>query len=90
MPSLHIGIPFAIWYCYARNDLDGRWKVWRTCLILYTALTAFTILYLGIHWVSDIIGGIAVGMLSVHVSERIAPRVWWLLDERSFLHRVSW
>ena len=28
MPSLHIGIPFAIWYCYARNDLDGRWKIW--------------------------------------------------------------
>ncbi|MDG1524779.1 MAG: phosphatase PAP2 family protein, partial [Candidatus Thalassarchaeaceae archaeon] len=90
MPSLHIGIPFSIWYCYARNDLDGRWKVWRNCLIGYTLLTAFTILYLGIHWVSDIIGGIAVGMLSVHLSERIAPTVWWWLDERSFLHRVSW
>ena len=90
MPSLHIGIPFSIWYCYARNDLDGRWKIWRYCLIGYTLLTSFTILYLGIHWVSDIIGGIAVGMLSVHLSERIAPKVWWLLDERSFLHRVSW
>jgi membrane-associated phospholipid phosphatase len=90
MPSLHIGIPFSIWYCYARNDLDGRWKIWRYCLIGYTLLTSFTILYLGIHWMSDIIGGIAVGMLSVHLSERIAPRVWWLLDERSFLHRVSW
>lgn len=90
MPSLHIGLPFSIWYCYARNDLDGRWKIWRYCLIGYILLTSFTILYLGIHWVSDIIGGIAVGMLSVHVSERIAPKVWWLLDERSFLHRVSW
>jgi hypothetical protein len=59
-------------------------------LIGYTLLTSFTILYLGIHWVSDIIGGIAVGMLSVHLSERIAPTVWWWLDERSFLHRVSW
>ncbi|MCS5534594.1 MAG: hypothetical protein NZ802_01930, partial [Candidatus Poseidoniales archaeon] len=28
--------------------------------------------------------------LAVHVSERIAPSVWWWLDERSFLHRVSW
>ena len=90
MPSLHIGIPFSIWYCFARNDLDGRWKIWRTCMIVYTLLTAFTILYLGIHWISDIIGGIAVGMLSVHLSERIAPSVWWWLDERSFLHRTSW
>ena len=90
MPSLHMGIPFAIWYCYARNDLDGRWKIWRYCLIGYTLLTSFTILYLGIHWVLDIIGGIAVGMLAVHISERISPSVWWWLDERSFLHRVSW
>ena len=90
MPSLHMGIPFAIWYCYARNDLDGRWKRWRYCLIGYTILTSFTILYLGIHWVLDIIGGIAVGMLAVHISERISPSVWWWLDERSFLHRVSW
>ena len=90
MPSLHMGIPFAIWYCYARNDLDGRWKIWRYCLIGYTLLTSFTILYLGIHWVLDIIGGIVVGMLAVHISERISPSVWWWLDERSFLHRVSW
>jgi membrane-associated phospholipid phosphatase len=90
MPSLHMGIPFAIWYCYARNDLDGRWKIWRYCLIGYTLLTSFTILYLGIHWVLDIIGGIVVAMLAVHISERISPSVWWWLDERSFLHRVSW
>ena len=32
MPSLHIGMPFSIWYCYARNDLDDRWKIWRYCL----------------------------------------------------------
>jgi len=90
MPSLHIGMPFAFWYCFARNDLDGRWKNWRLFLILYTSLTAFTILYLGIHWVSDIIGGLVVGMLAVHISEWMSPRTWWLLDERSFLHRISW
>jgi membrane-associated phospholipid phosphatase len=90
MPSLHIGMPFAIWLCYARNDLDGRWKAWRVFLVIYTLLTAFTILYLGIHWVSDIIGGILVAIAAVHVAERIAPSVWRWLDERVFVHRVSW
>ena len=90
MPSLHIGMPFAIWYCYARNDSDGRWKSWRTFLIVYTVLTAFAILYLGIHWVSDIIGGLIVGVGAVHISERIAPFTWRWLDERIFIHRLSW
>jgi hypothetical protein len=90
MPSLHIGMPFAIWLCYARNDHDGRWKAWRVFLVIYTLLTAFTILYLGIHWVSDIIGGILVAIAAVHVAERIAPSVWRWLDERVFIHRLSW
>ncbi|MDP6906257.1 MAG: phosphatase PAP2 family protein [Candidatus Thalassarchaeaceae archaeon] len=90
MPSLHIGMPFAIWYCYARNDLDGRWKTWRQFLVSYIILTAFTILYLGIHWVSDIIGGLLVGAAAVHVAEYIAPTIWRGLDERLFTHRLSW
>lgn len=90
MPSLHIGMPFAIWLCYARNDLDGRWRRWRLFLVMYTALTAFTILYLGIHWVLDIVGGILVGLLAVVVAERMAPTTWRWLDERVFVHRLSW
>ncbi len=90
MPSLHIGMPFALWYCYARNDLDGRWKAWRQFLMVYLWLTAFTILYLGIHWVSDIIGGLIVGVAAVHLVEKIAPSFWRVMDERLFIHRMSW
>jgi membrane-associated phospholipid phosphatase len=90
MPSLHIGMPFAIWLCYARNDLDGRWRNWRIFLVVYMMLTAFAILYLGIHWVSDIIGGILIAILAVKLAERAAPGTWRWLDERVFVHRISW
>jgi len=90
MPSLHIGMPFALWYCYSRNDLDGRWKAWRLFLMVYLWLTVFTILYLGIHWVSDIIGGLIVGVAAVHIVEKIAPGFWRVMDERLFIHRLSW
>ena len=89
LESIHL--PMACRVCILESHLPFgtamREMIWmgvgkfEILMIAYTSLTAFTILYLGIHWV-DIIGGIAVGMLSVHVFERIAPRVWWLLDER--------
>ena len=52
MPSLHIGIPFVVWLCLLRYDEDRRWNCYRHTVLLYTVVTAFTILYLGIHWIS--------------------------------------
>ena len=62
MPSLHIGLPFAIWLSMHRWDEDGRWSRYRLFLVLFIILTAFSILYLGIHWIVDIIGGMAIGI----------------------------
>ena len=90
MPSLHIGLPFAIWYTYARHDDDGRWLKFRTFLAAYTAATAFTILYLGIHWIVDIIGGVLIGMLAVWLAERSQAWVWRWFDERVFVARFAW
>ena len=83
MPSLHIGIPFAVWLCLVRFDEDNRWILYRRLVFGYVALTAFTIIYLGIHWISDIIGGMAIAALGVHLSDRTSPVIWKYLDERT-------
>jgi cytochrome b561 len=51
MPSLHIGLPFAIWLTMQGWDEDGRWVNYRNFLIAFMLVTAFSIIYLGIHWI---------------------------------------
>lgn len=89
MPSLHIGLPFAVWLTYLRWDEDGRWKRFRTGLAVFIWLTGFTILYLGIHWVLDIIGGILVATLAARLSEKTHEPVWRAVDERLFTRRLA-
>ena len=87
MPSLHIGIPFAVWLCLIKWDEDKRWRNYTNFLAAYIALTAFAVVYLGIHWFSDIIGGMLIALLAVQVSER-SQGLWKVLDERTFNARL--
>ena len=89
MPSLHIGFPFAVWLCILRFDTDGRWKVYRRIIFAYVALTAFCILYLGIHWFMDIIGGMVVAAMAVNIADKMANPVWRILDERTINARLA-
>lgn len=89
MPSLHIGLPFAVWLTYLRWDEDGRWQRFRVALVGFIWLTGFTILYLGIHWVVDIIGGILVATLAARLSEKTHEPVWRFADERLFTRRLA-
>ena len=89
MPSLHIGLPFAIWLTLERWDSDERWLRYRRLLLLFIAITAFTILYLGIHWVSDIIGGIIVAVIAVEITSRTHGPIWQFADERLFSRRLA-
>ena len=89
MPSLHIGLPFAIWLTMQRWDDDGRWAKYRGFLMAFTMLTAFAIIYLGIHWIVDIIGGMAVGILAVQMTSKTNQSLWKVADERLFSRRLA-
>jgi len=89
MPSLHIGLPFAIWLSMHKWDEDGRWERFRTYLVLFIALTSVAIVYLGIHWFVDIIGGMAIGILAVNLTSVTHEPIWRVADERLFTRRLA-
>jgi len=89
MPSLHIGIPFGVWLCLVRWDEDNRWMKYRRFIFGYIVLTAFTIVYLGIHWFVDIIGGMFVAAVAIKLTQRYNTAVWAVLDERTLNIRLA-
>jgi len=89
MPSLHIGLPFAVWLSMQKWDEDGRWRRYRAFLLIFISITAFAIIYLGIHWLVDIIGGMVIAIFAVRMTERTEKRLWNIFDERRFSHRLA-
>ena len=82
VPSLHIAIPFGIialnWLHMRENGIqlkDWKHKRYHQFIILNTVLFAFTILYLGIHWVVDIPLGIFIGGIGALFIHHIQPRL---------------
>ena len=88
MPSLHIAFPFAVWLCLHRFDTDERWKTYRRIVLAFTMLTAFCIIYLGIHWFTDIIGGMIVAAVAVKISSVMSEPFWNIFDERTINARL--
>jgi len=88
MPSLHIAFPFAVWLCLHRFDTDERWKTYRRIVLAFTLLTAFCIIYLGIHWFTDIIGGMIVAAVAVKISSAMSEPFWNIFDERTINARL--
>ena len=88
MPSLHIGIPYAVWLCIKRFDQDERWALYRKIVFAYVILTGFTIIYLGIHWILDIAGGMIVAYVAVNLADKTSKPVWSILDERTINSRL--
>ena len=89
MPSLHIGFPFAVWLCLLRFDTDQRWIIYRRIVFAYVLMTAFCILYLGIHWFMDIIGGMIVAAVAVSFANKMADPMWRIFDERTINARLA-
>ena len=89
MPSLHIGMPFAIWLAFVKWDEDGRWHRFSMALLAFIFLTAFSIVYLGIHWVSDMLGGLLVAHFAVLLADKTRESVWGVFDERLIGRRFA-
>ena len=89
MPSLHIAVPFAIWLTFRKHDHDGRWSRFQNMTLGYIILTAFAIIYLGIHWFVDIIGGMILATFAVSLMERTNDPVWKFFDERTINSRLA-
>ena len=52
-------------------------------------LHGFAILYLGIHWVLDILGGIIIGGIAVQITAKVHRPFWRFADERLFSRRLA-
>ena len=89
MPSLHIAVPFAIWLTFRKYDHDGRWRRFQNMTLGYILLTVFAIIYLGIHWFVDIIGGMVLAAFSVRLTDKTNDSVWKILDERTINSRLA-
>ncbi len=89
MPSLHIAVPFAIWLSFRKHDHDGRWNRFQNMTLGYIVLTAFAIIYLGIHWFVDIIGGMILATFAVSLTEKTNDSVWKIFDERTINSRLA-
>ena len=89
MPSLHVGMPVAIWLAFIRWDDDGRWNRFTNLLGAFILVTSFTIVYLGIHWIADILGGVIIAHLAVALTDKTRKGVWGAFDERLIGRRFA-
>ncbi|MBN6188411.1 inositol phosphorylceramide synthase [Aneurinibacillus sp. BA2021] len=69
-PSLHTSVAFACLLLALREN-----KRFAVFWGLYSALIIFTTMYLRIHWVLDVIGGLVLGFILYRVANAVAPAI---------------
>lgn len=79
-PSGHTAVSFAV---VAALFFSGEKKLWKISLVA-AVLIAFSRLYLYVHYPTDILGGIVVGILAGYIGYRVVD--WF---QTSILHRAD-
>jgi len=82
VPSLHVAIPFGILmlnylHVKEKGGKMSEWEHWpyHVFILVNTILFCFSILYLGIHWVTDIPLGMIIGGLGALFIHHLQPRL---------------
>lgn len=74
-PSGHSANSMTAFLAVALLAVPARWRrASAVAAILASVMIGLTRIYLGVHWASDVIGGWALGMLSVGIAAAIAER----------------
>ncbi|TYP76357.1 phosphatase PAP2 family protein [Paenibacillus methanolicus] len=79
-PSMHTSVSFAVLLLALRE----RGRLYKWIMVSYCSLVIYSTLYLTIHWVLDVIGGLALGAFTVMAVDKLMDRA-----ERSASKRRS-
>jgi membrane-associated phospholipid phosphatase len=75
-PSMHTSVAFAILLLSLRDEA----KIYRAMMVLYATSIIVSTVYMEIHWLVDVAGGIALGAASVLIADRI---VNWAFERKA-------
>ena len=65
--------------------MAGEKRLWKPALVL-AVLIAFSRLYLYVHYPTDVLGGLLLGLLSGYIGSRL---VLWLMDRKKGSQRAA-
>lgn len=69
-PSLHASLAVTVaLIAYRSRD---RYEGWHIVAIVLATLISVSTMYLGIHWLTDVVGGVVLAVVSVSIAARIA------------------
>jgi len=71
-PSMHTSVAYAILLLGLRE----RSRAFRSMMCVYAISIIVSTLYMEVHWIIDLFGGVALGHAAVLLADRLTRR-WW-------------
>jgi len=80
-PSLHTSISITL----AVIAIKSKQVLWGRIVVISAIFIIFSIFYLGIHWLTDTVGGILLGLFAAHFSYRLSESRVGIIRNRTVL-----